>query len=205
MGKAPQKRKPGPPSRGLRGNQIAVAVIGPLRERLIAEATVRGISIAEEVRQRLEASYKEEDFYASRPDLRELVKMVLTMARMAEQATGEKWNEDDATGYLLQLAITRHLELHGADEVDEIETTEAFQRRGIKKSYKAESLAEMIETIAHFQSHGQPVDYEASIAREREMHERAQQNLMRGLTPEEREQFEQWKQAGLAKPKKTDR
>jgi hypothetical protein len=207
MAKPPPKRKPGPPSRGLRGNQIAVAVPDDLRERLIAESTVRGISVAEEVRQRLDRSFEEDDFYASRPDLRELVAMVITMARMVERATGEKWNEHDATGYLLQLAITRHLEIHGAEEVDEIETTEAFQRgsKGIKKSYKPEFLAEMIESIAHFRSHGQRPDYEAAKARELETLEKAHQDQLRRLTPEEREQYEQMKQAGLDKPKKTDR
>jgi hypothetical protein len=196
------KRKPGPVSRGLRGNQIAVAVPDPLRERLIAESTVKGISVAEEVRQKLDASYKEDDFYASRPDLRELVTMVVTLAHMAEQATGEKWNEDEATGYLLQLAVARHLAIHGAAEVDEIETTEAFQRGGkggIKKSYKPEFLAEMIESIAHFRSHGQPPDFEASKARERE----ALQDRLRRLTAEQ-EQYGKTERVRLDKPKKTD-
>jgi hypothetical protein len=204
MTKSP-KRKPGPPSRGLRGNQIAVAVPDDLRERLIAESMVRGISVAEEVRQRLEKSYAKDDFYGSRPDLRELVAMVLDLVGMAETATGEKWNEDAATGYLLGLAINRHLELHGAEEIDEIETSEAFQRDGLRKSYDPERLAEMIESIAHFRRQGQTPDYAAAKAREREMLERRLQNMERRLTPEEHEQYEQLKRADLDKPKKTNR
>jgi hypothetical protein len=100
---------------------------------------------------------------------------------MVEQTTGEKWKEHDAIGYLLHLAVTRHLEIHGAEEVDEIETTEAFRRDGkrIEKSYKPEFMAEMIESIAHFKCHGQRPDFEASRAREREMFEKADQNRLR--------------------------
>jgi hypothetical protein len=148
---------------------MGVAIPDDLRERLIAESTVRGVSIAEEIRRRLENSYKEDDFYASRPDLRELVLMVLNLASMAEQATGRNWNEDDATGYLLGLAINRHLERHGAEEVEEIETTEKFQSKGDRKSHNPALLAEMIESIAHLMSQDRTPDYDAFRADRREI------------------------------------
>lgn len=176
----------------LRDKQMGVALPHELRARLEKASTAAGISIAEEIRRRLERSYKEDDFYASRPDLRKLALMVQLMARMAENATGDKWNEHDETGMLLSLAIKKHLELHGAadedDYVDEIEVCEAMQRKGMKKSYEPKWLAEQIESRAHFQIHGQPWDFDAAEAREDEMREREHENALRRMTPEEREQ-----------------
>jgi hypothetical protein len=130
-----------------RRTQMGVTIPAEIRDRLEAAANRAGHSIGEEIRSRLERTFRQDA--AKQPDdpTFTLYRRIFGLAAMALFATGREWFEDPGVAYLLQLTIDRLLQRrYGAKEVSEVPTTEEFQREVIAHTDPAQ-LANAIEAF----------------------------------------------------------
>jgi hypothetical protein len=107
-----EKRKPGRPSKGKRGN-FTFRVTERLRAELISAAETSGLSVSEEIERRLDQSFND-------AAIRDLLggshtnALILTIAaaiQMVEIGSGKKWIEDHDTNLAMRAAINGVMEL----------------------------------------------------------------------------------------------
>jgi hypothetical protein len=128
--------------------QIKVSLTEDLIAELEAAAEKERRSLSEEVRERIMGTAGRVDL--GRPDISDLLDKVAELAILAEFTTKQRWDRDAATAYLLQLAVTRHLQRHGAKEVGEIPTSETFRREGLVASTNPSEIATAMEAVVNF-------------------------------------------------------
>jgi len=124
--------------------QIKVSIPDDLLTELEEAAAKKQRSLSDEVRRRLMGTAGHLDL--GRPDIDELLDMIIELVVMAEStsATRLRWDKDPAVAYLLQLAIGRLLQRYGATEVNEIP-----QGRLVASTNPAE-VATAIEAVVYF-------------------------------------------------------
>jgi len=124
--------------------QIKVSIPDDLLTELEEAAAKEQRSLSDEVRRRLMGTAGHLDL--GRPDIDELLDMIIELVVMAEStsATRLRWDKDPAVAYLLQLAIGRLLQRYGATEVNEIP-----QGRLVASTNPAE-VATAIEAVVYF-------------------------------------------------------
>lgn len=92
--------------RGSQQKQIGVALPDEVRARVEAAATKAGHSIAEEIRQRLERTFRDD---AIDPKTRQLMLAILLLADFVEFQTGHNWFSHPAATSIMKLAIDARL------------------------------------------------------------------------------------------------
>src|SRR5215468_10545476 len=99
---------------GLRDKQMSVGLPDTLRTSLEAAAAAADVTVAEEIRRRLQFTFIQDRHESFRPDLSRLRVVFETLVSQAEQATGKHWDEDPSTACLVDFAIGIHLARFGA-------------------------------------------------------------------------------------------
>jgi hypothetical protein len=131
--------------------QIKVSIPNDILAQLEDSANRDGVSLSEAVRNRLVWTADRVDL--GRPDIGALVDKIAELAILAEGTTEQRWDNDPATAYLLQLAIAILLRRHGAREVAQIPTSEIYQREGLVQSNDPTVLATAMEALVSFKLH----------------------------------------------------
>jgi hypothetical protein len=95
--------------------QLKITMPDDLRVKLDQASAKSSLSVAEEVRSRVERTFQED---AADPPTRELMDTVQKLAELVKLQTGRPWHEDDRGANLLCEAIThrwRRPHLNGPD------------------------------------------------------------------------------------------
>ena len=103
-----QKRKPGRPSKGKRGN-FTFRVTAGLRDQLTARAAASGLSVSEEIEGILEKWFNGTGVVADMLGGPHTARLMMTLAiaiQMIEVGTGKHWDRDEDT-YLAVMAAMR--------------------------------------------------------------------------------------------------
>jgi hypothetical protein len=95
----------------MKQKQLKVGLSEAARARLEAAASEAGHSVAEEIRQRLELSLREDTI---RVDVLRLEAEIESLITLTEMQCGRHWNEHPPTARVLQLAINARLARYGA-------------------------------------------------------------------------------------------
>jgi len=92
-----------------RQKQLTVTFTDDLRERLEEAASAAGVSIAEEVRKRLERTLEED----CRPIDRKLIASIFYLAHLVYLQTGQLWNEHAGANEILRHAVDARIKRIG--------------------------------------------------------------------------------------------
>jgi hypothetical protein len=145
--------------------QMGVALPDDLKAQLEQTAREAGHSIAEEIRQRLEASFAVTSSVP--PRTLELVRTIATLDAVLMRATGRKWHEHPAAFSVFEQAIALHFErlktslpLAGEPvfKPDELPPDSSVIPTG-----NLEHMAIALEAIVSFQLKPRPSDTAASL------------------------------------------
>lgn len=102
-----EKRKPGRPSKGKRGN-FTFRVTDKLRNELVALAEESRLSVSEEIERRLDQSINGAGIVADvlgGPHNSALLLTIASAIRTVESSTGRKWTEDHETNLAIRSAV----------------------------------------------------------------------------------------------------
>jgi hypothetical protein len=94
-------------ARGEVKRQMGVALSDDLRDRLEKSADAAGHSVGEEIRQRLERTFAEDD--ARDPETRKLISAIADLAIWVRIQTNRDWHSHPAANRVLRDAITTYL------------------------------------------------------------------------------------------------
>jgi hypothetical protein len=129
--------------------QLGVALPPDLRARLEDASAAGGHSLADEIRQRVQRTFEQDDFHARHPDLVELLSKIEQLTILAERTTERRWNKDPATTYVLKLAVAALLDRYGATEITEVTT---FPGGLLSGSSNPSHIAAAMEVLVDFQT-----------------------------------------------------
>ncbi len=136
---------------------MSVGLPDILRTSLEAAAKDAGVTVAEEIRRRLQFTFVQDKHESFRPDLKRLRAVFEQLVFSAEHATGKRWDEDPSTACLLDFAIGIHLARFGAArDIKEIKLRDGFMRTNAVNSTDPHVIATVMEavTIHKFRNDG---------------------------------------------------
>ena len=130
--------------------QLGGSLSPDLRARLEAASAAAGLSIAEEIRRRLERTFEQDNFAQAWPASERLLGTLTALTILTNLTTGKRWDEDPATAYLLQLALMAQLDRRGAKQSAEIVPSDTFRHATLVQSTDPVAIAVALEALAEF-------------------------------------------------------
>src|SRR6516162_5598102 len=97
-----------------RQKQMGVALPDELRKQLEDASASNGLSIAEEIRRRLERTFEED----AKPEDRALMEDVLNLAYWVRMQTGHHWHEHPRANEIMRYAVEAAIKRSGGDDED---------------------------------------------------------------------------------------
>lgn len=153
--------KPKPPE--TKQKQLPVSLTPHLRRELEAAAAKSGVSLGEEVRQRLFKSFADETVDAR---TRELADAVIGFAIDVKRETGREWHAHPAANRALRFAITARLARLKPEGDDMFKADELPANRMLTSSDDSETIGKMIEAF-NFRSQRDTKEAEAVYEKDR--------------------------------------